>query len=106
MWGKWSDHIGRRKAMLLGLLTYILGSLFCSLSPSINWLLTGRIIQAFGASVGSVITMTIMRDAFSERMGAANTTFGMSRSVAELVDEVRRQIMHGIAQQGVQAHTA
>lgn len=65
LWGKWSDHIGRRKAMLLGLLTYILGSLCCSLSPSINWLLTGRLIQAFGASVGSVITMTIMRDVFT-----------------------------------------
>jgi len=65
VWGQWSDHIGRRKAMLLGLFIYVFASLACALSPSINWLLAGRLIQAFGISVGSVITMTMMRDKFS-----------------------------------------
>lgn len=64
-WGKWSDHIGRRKAMLFGLMVYIAGSIGCATAPSISILLTGRLFQAFGVSVGSVITMTIMRDVFS-----------------------------------------
>jgi len=65
-WGRLSDHIGRRKAMLIGLLVYVLGSFSCLVSHSITWLLLSRILQGFGASVGSVVVMTIMREAFDE----------------------------------------
>ncbi|MGO2084051.1 multidrug effflux MFS transporter [Vagococcus sp.] len=62
VWGISSDYIGRRKAMNLGILFYILGSIFCLLSKSITGLFIGRFIQAFGASTGSVTTQTILRD--------------------------------------------
>ncbi len=64
-WGKLSDRIGRRKAMLLGLSIYCLGCLFCLLSPSINLLLLSRLVQAFGASAASVLAQTMIRDLFS-----------------------------------------
>src|SRR5687768_18299158 len=41
---------------------------------------------------GRLATASIMRDAFSERMGAANTTFGMSSLVTQLVDEMRQHL--------------
>ena len=41
---------------------------------------------------GRLATASIMRDAFSERIGAANTTFGIGPLVAELVDEVRQHL--------------
>ncbi len=65
-WGRLSDRIGRRPAMLLGILVYALASLGCLLSPSITWLLLTRLIQAFGASVGSIITLTIIRESFHD----------------------------------------
>ncbi|GIP04969.1 hypothetical protein J28TS4_33760 [Paenibacillus lautus] len=61
-WGRLSDSIGRRPAMLWGILVYGLGSLGCYLSGSAEWLLVSRFIQAFGASTGSVVTQTILRE--------------------------------------------
>ncbi|PEL95613.1 Bcr/CflA family drug resistance efflux transporter [Bacillus cereus] len=61
-WGWLSDIIGRRPAMLWGILIYGMGSLFCYLAHSIEFLLFSRFIQAFGASTGSVITQTIIRE--------------------------------------------
>lgn len=64
LWGKLSDHNGRRPAMLAGLLIYLSSSIFCGLSTHIGWLLVFRFFQAFGVSVGSIITQTIMRDCY------------------------------------------
>lgn len=61
-WGRLSDSIGRRPAMLWGIFVYGLGSLGCYLSDSAGWLLLCRFIQAFGASTGSVVTQTILRE--------------------------------------------
>lgn len=61
-WGRLSDSIGRRPALLWGILVYGLGSLGCYLSHSVEWLLMSRFIQAFGASTGSVVTQTILRE--------------------------------------------
>lgn len=66
-WGYWSDKIGRRHAALYGVLIYCIGSLFCMLSSDIYLLLIARFFQAFGASIGSVITMTILRDSFDDK---------------------------------------
>ncbi|RJE90379.1 Bcr/CflA family efflux MFS transporter [Paenibacillus sp. 1011MAR3C5] len=64
-WGWISDLIGRRPAMLAGLVCYGIGSLMCLLSPTIEWLLVSRLIQAFGAATGSIITQTILRESLS-----------------------------------------
>ncbi|KRK49738.1 major facilitator superfamily permease [Companilactobacillus kimchii DSM 13961 = JCM 10707] len=64
-WGQLSDKIGRRLAMLMGIIFYLLGNFGLLLSPNFNYLLAARFVQAFGASVGSVITQTIMRESFS-----------------------------------------
>lgn len=64
LWGTISDRKGRRPAMLVGLLVYGLATVACGLCTSVAALMVGRLVQAFGASVGSVITQTIMRDAF------------------------------------------
>lgn len=61
-WGIGSDYFGRRKAMNLGLVVYIVGCVLCALSKNIEWLFVGRFVQAFGASTGSVTTQTILRD--------------------------------------------
>lgn len=65
LWGAISDQIGRRKAMLAGLLIYLAGTIFCGTSSTISSLMASRFLQAFGISVGSVITQTILRDHFT-----------------------------------------
>ncbi|WP_125570721.1 multidrug effflux MFS transporter [Lacticaseibacillus songhuajiangensis] len=64
-WGRLSDQIGRRPAFLWGLAIYLLGNLGLLLAPHFGLLLAARILQAFGAATGSVLTQTIMRESFS-----------------------------------------
>lgn len=64
LWGTISDQCGRRSAMLAGLLVYGIGTLGCAGVESVEALLAWRFLQAFGASVGSVITQTILRDSY------------------------------------------
>ncbi|NUU62192.1 multidrug effflux MFS transporter [Paenibacillus agri] len=64
-WGWLSDLIGRRPAMLGGLIVYGIGSLMCFYANSIDWLLVSRFIQAFGAATGSVVTQTMLRESVS-----------------------------------------
>jgi Bcr/CflA subfamily drug resistance transporter len=65
LWGRLSDRIGRRRAMLWGIGIYVLGCTACYASGNITLMVVSRFIQAFGASAGSVVTQTMMRDVFS-----------------------------------------
>lgn len=64
LWGAISDWTGRRLAMLLGIVIYAAGTIACGSAQTVESLLAWRFIQAFGASVGSVITQTILRDTY------------------------------------------
>lgn len=66
IWGILSDRIGRRPSMLYGILFYILGSVGCLLSHSVELLLISRFVQACGAAAGSVVTQTVMRDCYDD----------------------------------------
>ncbi|RJX37543.1 Bcr/CflA family efflux MFS transporter [Paenibacillus pinisoli] len=78
-WGWISDLIGRRPAMLAGLICYGIGSLMCLLSPTMEWLLVSRLVQAFGAATGSIITQTILRESLSGN--ERNTVFAQISAV-------------------------
>jgi Bcr/CflA subfamily drug resistance transporter len=65
LWGTISDWYGRRNAMLVGIIVYGIGTLGCANVESVEALLAWRFLQAFGASVGSVITQTILRDSYN-----------------------------------------
>lgn len=63
-WGRLCDLIGRRPAMLAGLLAYGAGTLLALLATQFETLLLARVIAAFGAAVGSVVTQTMLRDSY------------------------------------------
>lgn len=63
-WGKRSDKIGRKPAAIWGIAFFIAGCIGCYFSTTITMLMISRFIQAFGGSIGSVITQSICRDAF------------------------------------------
>lgn len=70
LWGWLSDRYGRRAALCWGIVVYALGNLGLFMAPSFNWFLMARLVQAFGAATGSVVTQTIMREAFQGVRGA------------------------------------
>lgn len=85
IWGQLADKWGRRPAMLAGIVVYLLGNLGLMLSLNFTGLLISRLVQAFGASAGSVVTQTIMRESFSGLSGAkvfARTSAAMALAPA------------------------
>lgn len=88
-WGKISDIWGRKPSLVIGLGIYILGSLGCFLSTSIEGLMISRFIQAFGGSTGSVLGQAICRDAFhGVALGKVYSTIGSSMAVFPAIGPV------------------
>lgn len=67
IWGIAADRWGRRQALLYGLGLFILGCIACALSNNIWHLLLSTFLQAFGASAGSVVTQTVLRDLYTDK---------------------------------------
>ena len=64
-YGPISDRVGRRPALIGGLVVYLAGSLICAVAPTIAVLILGRIVQAAGGCAGIVLTRAIVRDLYS-----------------------------------------
>ena len=62
--GRISDIYGRRPVVLFGISLYILATFLISLSSSIEVFIAFRIFQAYGASVGSVMSQSMIRDSY------------------------------------------
>jgi DHA1 family bicyclomycin/chloramphenicol resistance-like MFS transporter len=60
--GPWSDRIGRRPPMLLGLALYVLASLACAVAPTIEVLIVFRVAQGLCAAAGIVVARAVVRD--------------------------------------------
>ena len=67
-WGKISDTVGKVKIFKIGTFIFILGSLFCGISPTIEILLLSRIIQALGASMTMATNYGIITENFPPEM--------------------------------------
>lgn len=66
-YGPLIDRYGRTRPLYIGLCLFILGSIGCALSPSIDFLIVVRFFQALGACSGPVIGRAIVRDLFEPR---------------------------------------
>ncbi|WP_373504587.1 multidrug effflux MFS transporter [Aestuariivirga sp.] len=62
IYGPWSDSIGRKPAIFIGLGFYGLGSLMCLFSTSFEMMLVGRFIQGFGAASPRIVSIAMVRD--------------------------------------------
>ena len=63
--GPLSDSIGRKKAILIGIAIYCLGTLIAMTADSLNQLLIGRVIQGIGVSGPKIASRALIRDQFS-----------------------------------------
>ncbi len=64
IWGWLSDNIGRRRAMLAGLICYGTGCALAVVATDFNVLLLARMVSAIGAAAGSVVVQTMLRDSY------------------------------------------
>lgn len=64
IYGPLTDSIGRRKVMLPGILIYLVATIGCYFSSSIESLLVFRSLQAIGIAAGSVVAVTVIGDLF------------------------------------------
>ncbi|GAA1034133.1 MULTISPECIES: MFS transporter [Amycolatopsis] len=64
--GATGDRLGRKRIFLAGLVLFGLGSLLCSLAPSIGWLVAARIVQALGGAMLNPVAMSIITNVFAD----------------------------------------
>ena len=73
--GALSDKIGRKKALFLGLVIFIIGSVFCALANDIYVMMIGRALQGAGA-VGAVAAALISDFTSEEQRSKAMAIMG------------------------------
>lgn len=66
--GPWSDAVGRRRPLVIGVTAYLVASLACALAPSIPTLVALRFVQGLAGAAGIVVSRAVVRDL---RSGAA-----------------------------------
>lgn len=65
-YGPLSDRFGRRPILLCGTVLFLIGSVCCSLAPTIEMILLSRFIQGLGAAGSFVVVFTMMSDAYKD----------------------------------------
>lgn len=76
-YGPYSDTKGRRSAILSGLIVFAIGTVICLFAQSMEVLLVGRVIQAFGVSGPRIASIALIRDQFEGEAMARVMSFIM-----------------------------
>jgi EmrB/QacA subfamily drug resistance transporter len=89
--GSTADRVGRRRTFQVGLALFTLGSLLCSLAPSLELLVVFRMLQAIGGSMLNPVAMSIITNTFTERteraraIGIWGGVIGLSMALGPVV---------------------
>ncbi len=89
--GSTADRIGRRRTFQTGLALFSVGSLLCSLAPSLGWLVAFRMLQAVGGSMLNPVAMSIITNVFIEprerarAIGIWGGVFGLSMALGPIL---------------------
>ncbi len=59
-----ADHYGRKSIILAGLVTFIVGSIFCLEINSYSFLLAGRFLQGVGIAAPAILSFLIIADSY------------------------------------------
>ena len=68
--GSLSDRFGRRPVLIAGLIVAVAASVAAAFATSITALIAARVVQAFGASTGIVVSRAIIRDSYDRERSA------------------------------------
>ena len=69
--GSIADRVGRRRVLMIGLLTFSAGSLLCSIAPNVHVLVGFRMLQALGGTMLTPVSLSILRQVFTDPMERA-----------------------------------
>ncbi|MEU0276901.1 MFS transporter [Streptomyces sp. NPDC088147] len=89
--GSTADRIGRRRVFKTGLVLFTLGSLLCSLAPTLESLVAFRMVQAVGGSMLNPVAMSIITNTFTEprerarAIGAWGAVVGIAMAAGPLI---------------------
>ncbi|MFI6656012.1 MFS transporter [Streptomyces sp. NPDC050523] len=89
--GSTGDRVGRKKVFMAGLVVFSLGSLLCSLAPSLDALIAFRMVQAVGGSMLNPVAMSIITNTFTDprerarAIGVWGAVVGISMAAGPLV---------------------
>ncbi len=88
--GPLSDAYGRRIVILGGVAMFVLASIGCALSPTIEWLLAFRALQGVSAGAGLIVGRAIIRDCFDgveaqQLMSTVSMIFGIAPAIAPII---------------------
>lgn len=87
--GPASDRLGRYRVLAGSLVVFIIGTAVCAVAPSIELLITGRVLQGLGAAGVGVLPRAIARDQFGHEASARVFTYlSMAASAAATVSPV------------------
>jgi DHA1 family bicyclomycin/chloramphenicol resistance-like MFS transporter len=70
LWGPISDRYGRRPAVAIGLILFVIGSAGCALSANAPTMIGWRILQAIGACAGVALSRAMVRDLYDGNRAA------------------------------------
>jgi DHA1 family bicyclomycin/chloramphenicol resistance-like MFS transporter len=62
--GGLADRYGRKSIILLGLITFVFGSIFCLLTASYPLFLVGRFLQGIGVAAPAILSFLIIADTY------------------------------------------
>lgn len=62
--GQMADRYGRKPVIMLGLTTFVVGSILCLWAPHFSYLLAGRFLQGVGIAAPSILSFLLIADTF------------------------------------------
>jgi EmrB/QacA subfamily drug resistance transporter len=89
--GSMADRLGRKRTFVAGLTVFLIGSLLCSLAPSVELLVAARVLQAVGGSMLNPVAMSIITNTFTnpreraQAVGVWGAVFGISLALGPIV---------------------
>ncbi|GAB2991507.1 MFS transporter [Amycolatopsis acidiphila] len=89
--GSTADRLGRRRTFQTGLTVFTIGSLLCSIAPTVGLLVVFRMVQAVGGSMLNPVAMSIVTNTFTEpkerarAIGVWGAVFGVSMALGPVV---------------------
>lgn len=80
---QWAEQFGRKRAFLLAIMLFGLGSALSAVAPSLGWLILFRLLQGLGATCLSTTSLALCTTVFAEtRRSRASSFWGVAGGLA------------------------
>jgi DHA1 family bicyclomycin/chloramphenicol resistance-like MFS transporter len=88
--GGLADRYGRKPIILLGLITFVIGSLFCLYAAAYSLLLVGRFLQGVGIAAPAILSFLIIADSYALKqqqylMTMLNVSLNTAAAIAPVI---------------------